>query len=225
MAEGTSDFYLRPQDGWVAVVTGPEQHVLIRSGRAHIAVAVGATAPSLNDTPASANISYTGQPSDTNTVTINGVVYTFNTVLGAAGSVLIGATPDDSYANLAAAINGTAGEGTTYGTGTEQPASVRAVHVPGSDDLGIFGGPGDNGIAVAETLDNAAFDGSATSLSGGAPAVKGFQFGGTTADFEDTLRLDDVQGNVYVRALHVGARRMDVEPVRVSVIVTGAVTP
>lgn len=45
-------------------------------------------------------------PSDSQTVTINGIVWTFKTTLGAtAGNVLIGATVDIARANLADAIN------------------------------------------------------------------------------------------------------------------------
>lgn len=354
MAEGTTELSLRPQDGWVAAVTGPEQHVLIRSGRSHIGVAVGASAPSLNDTSASANLSYSGRPTpatkavatltfeddgdtgdpvaDGDTIEIGSVTYTFvdgpvaaenevligadnlesaanlvalvqdgdaftdpnpefsaaavslvvtftallngtalnavdtiatsggaafgaatpvdgvagNTItvagqtyrfvttlslpLRAAGGlpneVIIGANQDGDYTNLAAAFNGTGTEGTTYGNDTvSRPEGLLATLTAGSDDLAFSGGPSQNGIAVSEALDNAAFDGGATALSGGALAVKGFQLGAVTADYEETLRLDDVQGNVYVRALPVGARNFAIEPVRVAIIVTGAPAP
>jgi len=53
------------------------------------------------------------------TVTIAGLVYTFKTTLtGAKDEVLIGVSAAASLDNLKSAINATAGEGTTYGTGT-----------------------------------------------------------------------------------------------------------
>lgn len=54
-------------------------------------------------------------PTANDTVTINGVVFTFVASVGStAGNVLIGASAADSVDNLVAAINGAAGAGTTY---------------------------------------------------------------------------------------------------------------
>jgi len=61
------------------------------------------------------------------TVTINARVYTFNTVLGGADSILIGGTALATLQNLKAAINGAAGSGTTYGIGTAVNADVTAA--------------------------------------------------------------------------------------------------
>lgn len=67
------------------------------------------------------------QPTNTQTVTIDGHVYTFNTVLGGANSVLIGANTLATLQNLKAAINGAAGAGTIYGIGTAANTSVTCV--------------------------------------------------------------------------------------------------
>ena len=65
---------------------------------------------------------------DTQTVTIGSRVYTWVTTLsGAANEVLIGATAAEDATNLTAAINGTSGEGTTYGEGTVPHALVTAA--------------------------------------------------------------------------------------------------
>lgn len=54
-------------------------------------------------------------PTANDTVTINGVVFTFVASIGStAGNVLIGASAAASVDNLVAAINGAAGAGTTY---------------------------------------------------------------------------------------------------------------
>jgi hypothetical protein len=73
-------------------------------------------------------------------VTIDGRVYLFQTLLNAAGDVLIGATPSDTLDNLIAAINGTAGAGTTYGTGTAAHTTVTAA-----------AGAGDTMVVTANT--------------------------------------------------------------------------
>lgn len=66
------------------------------------------------------NLTFTGiltlteQVSEGNTVTIAGVVFTFNATPSGAGSVDIGSDAAGSQANLIAAVNGAAGAGTTY---------------------------------------------------------------------------------------------------------------
>jgi hypothetical protein len=62
-----------------------------------------------------ATLTSTGTFSDGDTVTIGGVVLTMKTTLGSTpGNVLIGANAAASITNLASAINGSAGAGTTY---------------------------------------------------------------------------------------------------------------
>lgn len=60
-------------------------------------------------------LSMATQPTDGDTVSVGGVAFTFKTTLGStAGNVLIGGSADAARANLASAINGTSGAGTTY---------------------------------------------------------------------------------------------------------------
>lgn len=104
------------------------------------------------------------------TVTIGGQVYTYNTSLtNTANNVLIGADTTAMAANLAAAINAGSGAGTTYGTGTVANASVSAVAALGVVTLtaktpGTVG----NAIATTETLSNGAF--ANATLTGGSNA-------------------------------------------------------
>lgn len=62
-------------------------------------------------------------PTDGDTITIGGVVFTFKTAVATAGDVLIGVSATTAAQNLKAAINGAAGAGTTY---VELSASDRA---------------------------------------------------------------------------------------------------
>lgn len=65
--------------------------------------------------PTSAVLTIANAPSDGETVTINGVVFTFKTTLGTtAGQVLINSTADAAALNLSRAINGTGTSGTDY---------------------------------------------------------------------------------------------------------------
>lgn len=108
--------------------------------------------------------------SNAETVTVNGQVYTFNTVLGGAGSVLIGTDAADSLQNLWYAINGTPEfEANKYGAATPVNAFVYA------DDLTAatlvikakVGGTAGNAYTTTETAAQLSW-GTAT-LTGGAP--------------------------------------------------------
>jgi len=81
----------------------------------------------VNAVAATKALTFTGQPSADETVTIGGQVYTFKTTLAAANDVKIGTDVEASRDNLVAAINKGAGEGTTYGTGTVANAYVTAT--------------------------------------------------------------------------------------------------
>jgi hypothetical protein len=68
-----------------------------------------------NNLTHSATLGMATQPTAGDTVTINGVVFTFVASIGStAGNVLIGANVDVTRASLVAAVNGAAGAGTTY---------------------------------------------------------------------------------------------------------------
>lgn len=117
---------------------------------------------------------------DTQTVTIGGQTYTLHTSLSGFTStpnaVLIGADATAMGNNLAAAINGGAGAGTVYGTGTVANASVTATAAAGVvTATAKVAGSGGNSIAIAETLTNGAWAGGATTLSGGADAASNGQ--------------------------------------------------
>jgi hypothetical protein len=117
---------------------------------------------------ARSTMTFPAQPADTTTVTLAGVVYTFNTVLGGANSVLIGASTTVSIQNLANAILAVAAEaGVTHGTGTV--ANTRMTAKEGIGDTLILtskdAGTAGNGVAVSSTT-GATFS-SATLVGGG----------------------------------------------------------
>lgn len=73
-------------------------------------------------------LTYTGVPADGESVTIGGRTYTFKAALTpTAGEVLIGASADEAYQNLVAAINGTGIPGTGYAASTTVNVNVSAV--------------------------------------------------------------------------------------------------
>jgi len=89
------------------------------------------TSAALRGARATGSITFTGTPSNNDTVTIGGVTYTFKTTLTpAANEVLIGGNKAAAATNLEAAIH-TAGEDQVtgaYGTGTEKHPQVTAVY-------------------------------------------------------------------------------------------------
>lgn len=78
-------------------------------------------------TKATGTLTLGDNPSNTEVVVIGTRTYTFKTVLAAANDILIGASASATLDNLIAAINGAAGEGTTYGTDTAVHALVTAA--------------------------------------------------------------------------------------------------
>ena len=120
-------------------------------------------------TPASNVLTFTGQPSNADTVEVDSNTYTFNTVLGGAGSVLIGATVSDSIDNLVAAINNDAGEGTLYGTGTTPSDDASALNID-NDQMRVTAntpGTAGNSITADESCANAEWADAGGTLVGG----------------------------------------------------------
>lgn len=128
--------------------------------------------------PATNILQLSALPLNGETVTVGAKTYTFNTVLGGANSILIGATSLDSLTNLTDAINAGAGIGTRYGTGTTINLSAFAQLGPTASDLtaqAIVNGAAGNTIASTETCTNGVWQNGAT-FTGGAdiPAASEF---------------------------------------------------
>lgn len=121
---------------------------------------------------ATETLTLTGQPLNTETVTINTNVYTFQTVLtDTDGNVLIGATASASLDNLIAAMNLGPGAGTTYALSTTLHATVTAEATAGDTMLATarISGTGPNAFDTTETLTNGSWG--AATLSGGTADV------------------------------------------------------
>ncbi len=133
----------------------------------------GRTAIDLSAAPtaAAAALVYTfaANPTAADTVTIDGVVYTYRaSVATTANEILIGATLTDTRNNLVAAINGAAGGGSTYGSATVANPRVGATASSTNAVTAAARAKGTNGNAYA-----VAESGSQTSWAGGAVALTG----------------------------------------------------
>ena len=109
------------------------------------------------ESPATGVLTLTGQPLDTELVTVGYKVYKFLTVLvDEANSVLIGGSAGASLDNLIAAIMKAAGGGTTYGTATVKNSWVTAAAGGGDtmDATAINVGIEGNTIPTTEGLTN-----------------------------------------------------------------------
>jgi hypothetical protein len=96
------------------------------------------------------------QATNNDTITINGVVFRTNTALGGAGSVLLGADVAACRTNLASAINGTTGAGTTY-TALSKDDRRKLLNVKATvvGATVVVTGVGVGVLQVSETLTNA----------------------------------------------------------------------
>lgn len=101
------------------------------------------------------------------TVTIGPIVYTWVAALSAPFQVLIGTALTDCLDNLKSAINGTAGLGSTYATGTTAHPQVTATTKTATalTVQAIHPGAALNAIPTTETMSAAAW--AATTLTGG----------------------------------------------------------
>lgn len=224
MSTTTTDYYIKPGDGWVQVATAADTNVIKGPPRDPWALYAGASPPSTSDTLPSAVLAYSGQPATTNTITIGGHVYTFKTALTpTAGEILIGVDADTSYANLVAALTHGAGSGTTYAAGTLPfPSSVQSLQDATGNTVTFSVSAANGAVSVAETLANASFNGAATSLTGGAPAPRGMAFGLGGLEDGHEVALPGVDGNIYVRLLTHAAQFDDTIGKHFSVIAISA---
>jgi hypothetical protein len=138
------------------------------------------TPPGFNATPTYAYarlVSGETGPTEGDTVTVNDIDYTFVDALttdpsAVPGEVVIAILPKNSLANLAAAVNGSEGEGSTYATGTAQPDNITATVAPATPSITFTTDiPGDagNNIGVDFSGDDFDWDGDVLfSLIGGA---------------------------------------------------------
>lgn len=133
-------------------------------------------------------LTLTGQPLDTETVTIDTKIYTFQTVLtNVNGNVLIGASASDSIDNLVNAIILGPGAGSEYAALTILHPTAMAAAGAGDtmDTSARLAGTLGNSIATTETLTNGSW--AAVTLLGGIDAF-------TWADLNSTARLPAVSG-------------------------------
>jgi len=128
-------------------------------------------------------------PDAAGTITIGSVTYKFVSSLVDANDVLIGATADDTLANLRAAINGLAGAGTTYGSGTVANTQAQAGAVnTGAHTLpitAVTAGTAGNSIVFTESATHITVSGAGT-LAGGA-AAETITIGSKTYTFKTSL--------------------------------------
>jgi hypothetical protein len=106
-------------------------------------------------------------PAAAESVTIGTRAYFFRTALVAANDILIGVAATNTLDNLIAAINGDAGAGTTYGTGTVAHPSVGAA-VGAGDTMNITADTaGDAGNSIASITSSLVGSWGAATLTGG----------------------------------------------------------
>lgn len=148
------------------------------SGVVSLAAAAAAATLSVSGlAQATGTLTFSGPGTAADTVTIGTRVYTLAaTVASTADQVLVGADATATAANLAAAINGTTGAGTTYGSATTVNTQVTAVAVAGVITLTAkYAGVSSNSIATTEAGTNTSFG--AATLTGGTGAAGFLELG------------------------------------------------
>lgn len=175
----------------------------------YIAEATAGVTPN-DGVAANATLTLSGQPANNDTVTINGVVYTFQTTLtNVAGNVKIGTDVATTLINLRNAVNRGAGAGSRYATATVAHPNVQASATATTlVATALFPGTSGNAFTKAEAGANSAWDGGGggTTFSGGTNSTttiwKQLRYTGETLNFniENTqsseIRPDRVQADL-----------------------------
>ncbi len=126
-----------------------------------------------NATYATGTLTLTNVAVEDETVTIGNKVYTWKDAPAAANEVKTELTASAAIDNLIAAINGAAGAGTLYGTGTVAHTQVRAAAGAGDTMVvtAIVAGSAANAYATTDTMGNGSWG--ALTLTGGADYTTG----------------------------------------------------
>ncbi len=140
---------------------------------------------------ATATLSATAQPAAADTVTVGATSYKFVAALtGAANEVLIGGNLATTLTNLASAVNGSAGAGTTYGVGTAANASATAVANPTSVAFTAkLAGVGTSGQQTGNFITSSV----SVATAGTFAFINGATFSGGTGTTNDLLTAADAQ--------------------------------
>ena len=149
---------------------------------------------SANDVCAKGTLTLTGQPADTNTLTVGSKVYVMQTTLtDVDGNVKIGASASATIDNIVAAINLAAGAGTTYAASMTTNADT-TVAVNGAGDTMVLWDQLNGLIATTETMDNTTWGGAVTVAGTGAVGlrVSYLPTWGTKETTEDVILHGDV---------------------------------
>lgn len=137
----------------------------------YIAEATAGVTPN-NGAAATATLTFSGQPSNNDTVTIDGVIYTFKTTLTSAANEVKISTVDlaDTIINLRNAINRGAGAGSRYTAATVHHPDISATATATTlVATALFPGTSGNALTKAEAGTSTSWDagGGGTLFSGG----------------------------------------------------------
>lgn len=160
---------------------------------------------------ATGTLTSTGNPADTDTVTINGKVYTFQTTLtNVDGNVLIGASAAASLLNLMHAINLSGGvPGTDYAAAMTLHPTIYADYTTATTLVVLAKTGGTGGNALTTTESSTSLSWGAGTLAGGAagPALKQVRYTGESLNFniENTKTAELTPDRVETDLIQTGA--------------------
>src|SRR6478609_1498371 len=188
MAYATTDYYLRPEDGWVKVATNPAACMIRPTDFFPFRLAVTVSGAPAAGTRASGNVTFSGLPVAAETVTINGQVYTARATRALPFEFTIGTDAETTADFLLAAI---LADGNGTYTGIDAGVGVVTIQ---ATSAGVAG----NAITLAENATNTTVSGAV--LTGGVNEVHGLDYGRGGDGLRETIVMPaSMTGEVYLR--------------------------
>jgi flagellin len=124
---------------------------------------------------ATGTIDLTNNPTVGNSVQIGSTTYTFVSAgqASAADDVALGSTVQSTLQNLQAAVNGSSGSGSIYGSGTVANTAATITSVNGGSAVvqALSAGTAGNGVTLAVNVTSSVGSGGGTTLTGGTNAT------------------------------------------------------
>ncbi len=177
----------------LVAANGARQNIMINPVTESSLIQFGATA----GTQATGTLTASDQPTASETIAVNGITLTFVAGASTSTNVHIGATKEDTMANLAAVLNASANAALTVATYSVSDAVVTITYTAGGTD--------GNAYTLANSSGTAVVTRSAATLAGGSSTVGGWTMAAGVPVIIPGDRFPSIKNDIYIVSASNGA--------------------